>query len=164
MLTRRRQVHLLDVFLLVLLCHLNLPSTGLQVNLDHFSESLLGRRERIINHVRDIILQHPRQSAMQLGVHTLQVGKRNLLLQDHLVETDDKVGIEESTVEDSETENTADEFEVVQVFRVDATVRVDLQGIVVMCRVLEQAVERIEHFVRQQEEEFSAIGAGVSKR
>ena len=43
-------------------------------------------------------------------------------------------------------------------FRVDARVRIDLKGIVVVGRVFEKAVERIKHFVRQQEKEFSAPG------
>ena len=40
-------------------------------------------------------------------------------------------------------------------FRVDARVRIDLKSIVVVGRVFEKAVERIEHFVRQQEKELS---------
>ena len=91
---------------------------------------------------------------MQLGIHTLQVGKGDLLLQDHLVEGSDEIGIEESTVEDTETKTSTNELEVVQVLRVHSRRRVDLQGVVVVRRVLEQAVEGVEHLVREQEEEF----------
>jgi hypothetical protein len=59
-------------------------------------------------------------------------------------------------VEDTQSEHTSDKLEVVQVFRVDSRIGVDLQRVVVVRRVLEQAVERVEHFVREQEEEFSA--------
>jgi hypothetical protein len=34
---------------------------------------------------------------------------------------------------------------------------VDLESVVVVCRVFEQTVEWVEHFVRQQEEELSVI-------
>ena len=40
-------------------------------------------------------------------------------------------------MENGKTNNTPYEFEVVEVFRVDAGVRVDLKGIVVMCGVFE---------------------------
>lgn len=43
-------------------------------------------------------------------------------------------------------------------FRVDARVRIDLKGIVVVGRVFKKAVERIKHFMRQQEKKLSALG------
>jgi len=58
-------------------------------------------------------------------------------------------------MKDGETDNTTDEFEVAKMFRVDTGVRVDLKSVVVVSRVFEETVERVEHFVRQQEEEFS---------
>jgi len=93
---------------------------------------------------------------VKLSVDTLQIGQRNLLFQDHLVERDDKVGVQETPVEDTQTEDSTDELEVVQVFRVDSRVGVDLEGVVVVGRVLEKTVEGVEHLVREQEEEFSA--------
>jgi len=93
---------------------------------------------------------------VKLGVYTLQIGQRNLLLQDHLVERDDKVGVQETPVEDTQTKNSTNELEVVQMFRVDSRVGVDLEGVVVVCRVFEQTVEGVEHFMREQEEELSA--------
>jgi hypothetical protein len=39
--------------------------------------------------------------------------------------------------------------------RIDARVRVDLQGIIVVRRVFEKTVEGIEHLVRKEEEEFT---------
>lgn len=93
---------------------------------------------------------------MKLGVYTLEIGQGDLLLEDHLVESDDKVGVQETTVEDTQSEHTSDKLEIVQVFRVDSRVGVDLQRVVVVRRVLEQAVERVEHLVREQEEELSA--------
>lgn len=58
-------------------------------------------------------------------------------------------------MEDGETNNSTDEFEVVEMFRVDAGVRINLEGIIVVGGVLEQAIERIEHFVREKEKEFA---------
>ena len=91
---------------------------------------------------------------MEFSIHTFKVGKRDLLLQDHLVEGCDEVGVQESPVEDAETQASPDELEVDQVLRVDTRRRVDLQRVVVVRRVLEQTVEGVEHLVREQEEEF----------
>ena len=60
-------------------------------------------------------------------------------------------------MEDAEADAATNELEVVQVLWVNARSWVDLQGIVVVRRVLEQTVERVEHLVGQEEEEFSAI-------
>ena len=91
---------------------------------------------------------------MQLGIDTLQIRDGHFLLEDHLVERCDEISIQESSVEDTETQAAPDEREVVQVLRVDTRRRVDLQRVVVVRRVLEQTVERVEHLVREQEEEF----------
>jgi hypothetical protein len=58
-------------------------------------------------------------------------------------------------MENSQADNPSNEFEIVEMFRIDTRMRVDLKGIVVMGRVLKQAVERVEHFMREQEEELS---------
>jgi hypothetical protein len=86
---------------------------------------------------------------MKFSIHTLQIGKGDFLLQDHLVETDDKVRVQESTMENGETQATTDELEVVEMFWVDTTGRVDLERVVVVGGVLEETVEGIEHFVRE---------------
>lgn len=59
-------------------------------------------------------------------------------------------------VEDRQAETTSYELEVVEMLWVDPGGGVDLQRIVVVRRVLEQPVRRIEHLVRQQEKPFSA--------
>lgn len=40
---------------------------------------------------------------------------------------------------------------------IDARCRIDLEGIVVMRRILEKTVERIEHFVRKEEKELPRV-------
>lgn len=92
---------------------------------------------------------------MELGIDTLHVDESNLLLQDHLVECANEECIQETSVENGQTDHTTDELEVSKMLRVDPRVRVDLESVVVVCRVLEQAVERVEHLVRKQEEEFT---------
>ena len=57
---------------------------------------------------------------MQLGINTFQVRQRNFLLQNHLVETDDEVGIQEAAVEDAEPKAPADKLEVIQVLWIDS--------------------------------------------
>jgi hypothetical protein len=50
------------------------------------------------------------------------------------------------------------ELEVVEMLRIDARVRVDLEGIVVVGGVFKETVEGVEHFMGEEEEEFSAKG------
>ena len=100
-------------------------------------------------------VQHPGETTVQLSIHALQVRKRDLLAEDHLVERRDEVGIQEATVEDAKPQAPADELEIVQVLRVDTRRWVDLQRVVIVRRVLEQAVEGVEHLVGEQEEEFT---------
>lgn len=57
---------------------------------------------------------------MKFSIDGLEICECDLLLQDHLVETDDEVRIEEATVEDTETKTATNELEVVQMLRVDA--------------------------------------------
>ena len=92
---------------------------------------------------------------MQLDIHTFQVRQRNLLLENHLVEADDEVGIQESTMEDTQTQAPTDELEIVQMLGIDTRRRVDLKGVVVVSGILKEAVEGVEHLMRKQEEEFS---------
>jgi hypothetical protein len=58
-------------------------------------------------------------------------------------------------MKDAQAQATTDELEIVEMFGVDAGRRVNLQRIVIVRRVLEKAVEGIEHFVRKQEEKLS---------
>lgn len=57
---------------------------------------------------------------MQLCINTLQVRKRYFLFQNHFVEADDEVRIQEPTMEDTKAQASADELEVVQMLGVDA--------------------------------------------
>ena len=58
-------------------------------------------------------------------------------------------------MENPQSKTPSDELEVVEMLWVDAGRRINLQGIVVVSRVLEKAVEWIKHLMREQEEEFS---------
>lgn len=92
---------------------------------------------------------------MHICIDRFQICEGHLLLQDHLVERDNEEGVQKSTMENGQTHNSSNKLEVVQMFRVDARMRVDLQGIVVVRRILEKTVEGVEHLVRKQEEELS---------
>lgn len=58
-------------------------------------------------------------------------------------------------MEDSKTNHSADELEVIEMLGVHARVGINLQGIIIVGRVFEETVEGIEHFVREEEEEFT---------
>jgi len=148
---------LLNVFLLVLVRHFDIPAILLQVHNDLLAETLIINREGRVDDVSDVILHGPGESAVELSIDTLHVGQGDPLLQDHLVECTNEECIQEAPVEDSQTNNATNELEVTKMLRVDAGVWVDLESVVVVCRVFEQTVEWVEHFVRQQEEELSVI-------
>jgi len=148
---------LLNVFLLVLVRHFNIPAVLLQVHNDLLTKSLIIDREGRVDDVSDIVLHGPGECAVELSIDTLHVGQSDPLLEDHLVECTNEECIQEAPVEDSQTDNATNELEVSKMFRVDAGVWVNLEGVVVVCRVLEQTVERVEHFVRKQEEELSVM-------
>jgi hypothetical protein len=44
---------------------------------------------------------------------------------------------------------------------IDARVWIDLKGIVIVSGVFEETVERVEHFMGQQEKELAATGSAV---
>lgn len=92
---------------------------------------------------------------MQILIHTFHILKTDLLPQHHLVESSNEEGIQETTVEDSQTNHSADELEVIEMLGVHARVGINLQGIIIVGRVFEETVEGIEHFVREEEEEFT---------
>ena len=99
---------------------------------------------------------------MQLCIDTLQIGESNLLVQDHLVHAGDKVCIEESAMEDCQSDDTPNKLEVVQMLWIDARCRRYLERIVVVGRIFKETVERIKHFVRKKEEEFTESRVSLS--
>lgn len=58
-------------------------------------------------------------------------------------------------MENGQANHSADELEVIEMFGIDTRVGINLQGIIIVGGVFEQTVEGIEHFVREQEEEFT---------
>ena len=92
---------------------------------------------------------------MQILIYSFHILKTDLFPQHPLVESSNEEGIQEATVEDSQTNHSADELEVIEVFGVHARVGINLQGIIIVGRIFEETVERIEHFVREEEEEFT---------
>jgi hypothetical protein len=147
--------HSLDVFLLVLIGDLDILPIRLQINRDRLSESLILGGEGEIQDASDIIVKHPRQIAVEIRIDTFHILEGNLLPQDHLVKRTDEERVQEASVEDGQTDDTANEFEVIEMLRVDARMGIDLKGVVVVSRVLKQTVEGVKHLVREQEEKLS---------
>ena len=50
-------------------------------------------------------------------------------------------------MEDGQPNNSPNKFEVIQMFRIDARMRVDLEGVVIVSGIFEKAIKWIEHFV-----------------
>jgi hypothetical protein len=63
---------------------------------------------------------------VEVLIHALHILDGYLLPQHHLVERSNKERVQESAMEDGETDDTPDEFEVVQMSRVNAGVGIDL--------------------------------------
>lgn len=88
---------------------------------------------------------------MEIFIDTLHILQCDLLPEHHLVKCANEERIQEASVEDGKSNNTTDKFKVVQMFGVDARVRVYLEGIIVVSRVFKKAIKGIEHFVREKE-------------
>ena len=74
---------------------------------------------------------------MQFRIHALQTRQGDLPLQNHLVQANHEVCIQELAMEDSKADTTSDKLEVVEVLRVDPRCRADLEGIATVLRVFE---------------------------
>jgi hypothetical protein len=61
-------------------------------------------------------------------------------------------------MKNGKADHPSNELEVVEMLRIDARVWVDLKGVVVVGGVFKETVEGIEHFMGEEEEEFSANG------
>ncbi len=60
-------------------------------------------------------------------------------------------------MENGQPHYSANKLKVIQVLWVYPRVRVDLQRIIVMCRVLKETIKWIEHLVRKKEEKLPAF-------
>ena len=58
-------------------------------------------------------------------------------------------------MENRQSDNSANKFEVVQMLGVDTRVRIDLKGVIIVCGVFKETIKGIEHFVREEEEVFT---------
>lgn len=123
----------------------NVSSTmpSISFSLYHQLASFTGRRR--------CDLQCPCQISMEIFVNSLHVLECDLLSKHHLIECANKERIQESSMENRQTDNSANELEVVQMFGVDAGVRVDLKGVIIVCRVFKKTIEGVEHFMRKKE-------------
>jgi hypothetical protein len=120
----------LDVLLLIVVGDLNVSPIGLQVNCLDLSKALIFCGECRLYDTRDIVLparwsvifgtvsrivdsQSPGQGPVEISIYTFHVCKSNPFPQDHLVESADEECIKKASVEDGQTNHSADEFEVI---------------------------------------------------
>ncbi|RUS90107.1 hypothetical protein EGW08_002149, partial [Elysia chlorotica] len=142
-----------DIFTLVLLRDGDVFSSRLEFILLHSTKRIVLHREGMVQHV----LYHPAEAAVQVWVHTLQVVQCDGLAQQLLVERHREPPVQVVAVEDGHADHAPHKVEVRQLtYRVNSRVRVDLQSVDIISRVLKQAVVRVEHLVGQQVEPFSA--------
>ena len=156
--------------MLVLVGNFDVFTAWLELDADSFTESLVIGRKSQFKRIGNVVvtarvsfgltiamsyLQHPLQVTMEISIHTLHVLQGDLLPQNHLVKRSNKEGVQETAVENGQTNNTTNELEIVQMLGIDARMRIDLECVVVVCGVLEKAVEGVEHLVGKQEEELS---------
>lgn len=71
-------------------------------------------------------LQSPGQIAVEIFVDAFHILKGHLLPQHHLIERSNEERVQESTMEDGQTNDPADESEVVQMFRINTGMWIDL--------------------------------------
>lgn len=84
---------------------------------------------------------------MEVCINAFHVGKRDSFSQYHFIEGTDEERIEESPVKDRKTNHPTYEFEIIEMFGVDARMRIYLKCIIVVRRVLEETIEWIKHLM-----------------
>lgn len=93
--------------------------------------------------------QHPLETSVHLRIYALQIGQCNFLVDHHLVKADYEEGVQEAFVEECQSYTPANEMEVTEMFRIYSRCGIDLKRVVIVCRILEEAINGVEHFVRQ---------------
>lgn len=63
----------LDIFLLVLIVDLDIPTSRLEVNRDLLTKSLVFDAECAVDDICNVVLHRPRQRPMELCIHTLHI-------------------------------------------------------------------------------------------
>lgn len=74
---------------------------------------------------------------MQVFIDTFHILEGDLLPQHHLVECSNEERVEETTMKDGETDNAANKFEIIQMFGINAGVRINLQGVIIVRGIFE---------------------------
>ena len=93
---------------------------------------------------------------MEGGINSFHIVQSHRLPEDHLIKSANEKCIKKAPMENRKPYDSADELKVVEMFGVDSGVRIYLKGVVIMRRVFEQTVERVEHIMRKEKEKLSA--------
>lgn len=121
--------NILNVLLLVLIRHLDVPPIRFQIDRDGLAEPLVIRRKSQLQDASDVIfpwkvsicvimlmkrasVQSPRKVSMEVCIYTFHIRQGDPLPQDHFVESTNKEGIQETPVEDGQSDNSTNEFKV----------------------------------------------------
>lgn len=84
---------------------------------------------------------------MQLWIDTFDVAQGYGLVKQHFIERSCETAVDMVTVKNSDAYNPAGEMEVRQVFWIYARVRIDLQRVIVVSRILKESVLRVQHLM-----------------
>jgi hypothetical protein len=163
LLSKRGLKPILNVLLFIFIRDLDVSAIRLEVNQDRLAEYFILVRE--IHHpLLNVMIQHPHQTAVDIIIHIIHISERDLLSQNHLVDRANEEGVEEETLENGEADHAPNELEVGKMLRVNARVWVDLKGVLFTAANFKEAVGGIEHFMGEEEEEFSAKSISDSSK
>jgi hypothetical protein len=74
-------------------------------------------------------------------INSFQINQRHVFPQNHFIETGDKVCIEESAVEDGQTETSPYKFEIAHMVGINAG---GINDLVIVGRIFKQAIDKVE--------------------
>lgn len=151
-----------DILLLVLLRHALLLAVLLQLVVDDLAEHFKVHAEpQLQTALIDIVILYPDERVVELRVDRLDVLDGQLLVQHALVEGHGEPAVDEPAMVQGHRDEASDELEVLQVIGIHVRGGIYLQAVVVLVRVLKEAVHGIQDFVGEQEEPLARHTAVV---
>ena len=90
------------------------------------AKGLMFYRKRGINDIFNVVIEHPIERFVQIGVHGLYIVQRDWFIKKHFVKRRGEPSIDVMAMEDCCSDYTSDEMEVRQVIWIDTTVWINL--------------------------------------
>ena len=155
--------HQFEIFLFVLFGQLDFIASLLQLDVLHLAEQFEGGVEIQLQVVVgvEIVLANPEETVEELGVERLQIVHGQWFAQHSLVEGQTEAIVDELAVIEGHGDEATDEAKVEQMIRIDRRGRIDLQIVIVLVRVFEETIHRIQRLVRETKEPFASHTAVV---